>query len=159
MGGARRRAWVLAVVAGLAGCSGGGDGGGEALSGAAAESTTTAAGSFEERSAVTDLSLAATGMSLVANEISLRALQGGGAEYCRTQAPAELEPHRATLEAASDREVQERASAALDDLASVVERCAGAGDPAALQAAIQRYDASFQRLRRSLDELIGTGGG
>lgn len=156
-GGGRRRAWFLvaSVVAGsaLAGCSDDGDtgGGDEAASTAAAEQ------SFEERDAVARLSSAATGMSLVASDISLRALQGGGADYCRSEAPAELAPHRATLEGARDEEVRRRAGVALADLDAVVDACAGGGEQARLQDAIARYNASFTRLRERLDQLLGTG--
>ena len=151
----RRRAWSLAacVVAAsaVAGCS---DDGGE-VDGSA--STTAAAQTFEERDAVARLSSAATGMSLVASDISLRALQGGGVDYCRSEAPAELTPHRATLEGAEDEEVRRRAGAALADLEVVVEACAGGEEQERLQDAIARYNASFTRLRERLDQLLGTG--
>jgi hypothetical protein len=155
---ARRRAWVLTacVVAGsaVAGCSDDGDGGAEEE---AASTTTAAPQSFEERDAAARLSSAATGMGLVASDISLRALQGGGADYCRSEAPAELAPHRTTLEGAEDEEVRRRADAALDDLDAVVEACAGGEEQAVLQDAIARYNASFTRLRQRLDQLLGTG--
>lgn len=143
------------VVAGtaVAGCSDDGDTGGEDE---AASTTAAAEQSFEERDAVARLSSAATGMSLVASDISLRALQGGGADYCRSEAPAELTPHRATLEGARDEEVRRRAGAALADLDAVVEACAGGEEQARLQDAIARYNASFTRLRERLDQLLGT---
>lgn len=158
MGVARRRAWALAVALTLASaaCSGGDDAADEA-DGAGASTTAVAEPSFEERDALTQLSMAATGVSLVANEISLRALQGGGADYCRSEAAAELAPHRATLEAAADEEVRRRAQATLGDLTAVTEACAGGTDQAGLQQAIQRYDASFRQLRQRLDQLLGTG--
>ena len=154
---ARRWAWLLAacVVAGSAavGCSDdeGGGGAGEV------SSTTAGSQSFDERDALAQLSSAATGMSLVASDISLRALQGGGADYCRSEAPAELGPHRTTLEGAEDEEVRRRAGDALGDLDAVVEACAGGEEQAVLQDAIARYNASFTRLRQRLDQLLGTG--
>jgi hypothetical protein len=157
--GARRRAWFLAacVVAGpaVAGCSDDGDTGG--VDEAASTTAAAAERSFEERDAVARLSSAATGMSLVASDVSLRALQGGGADYCRSEAPAELTPHRATLEGAGDEEVRRRAGVALADLDAVVEACAGGGEQGRLQAAVARYNASFARLRERLDQLLGTG--
>lgn len=154
--GTRRRAWLLAacVVAGAAaGC--GDDGGDGGTGGEGGAAPTSAAQSFEELDAVARLNSAATGMSLVASDISLRALQGGGADYCRNEAPAELTPHRATLERARDEEVRRRAGAALADLDAVVEACAGGGGQARLQDAIARYNASFTRLRERLDQLLG----
>ena len=157
MGATRRRrwagAWAAAAVLVVAACSGEDD---EAVGGDDG-TTTTAAVPFEERDALMQQSLAATGLSLVANEISLRALQGDAAEYCRTQAPAEMAPHRATLEAAADAEVRRHAQATLGDLTAVADACAGGQDKAAVQQAIQRYDASFTQLRRRLDQLLGTG--
>lgn len=151
---ARRRVWAVVVVllaAPVAAACSDDDG---TADDAAVSSTTGSTLSFEERDTVTQLSSAATGMSLVANDISLRALQGSGAEYCRMQAPAELAPHRTTLEGAADDEVRRRAQAALGDLDSVVDACAGGGDQAALQDAIQKYGASFQQLRQRLDQLL-----
>ena len=154
----RWRAWVLAVfvvaASAVVGCSDGGDGGN---GGEDAASTTAGPQSFEERDAVAQLSSAATGMSLVASDISLRALQGDGVDYCRTQGPAELAPHRTTLERAGDEEVRRRADAALDDLDDVVEACAEGEEQAVLQDAIARYNASFTRLRQRLDQLMGAG--
>lgn len=156
----RRRAWSLAVVLALAAtaCSGGDEGDDAGGEGDGATTTVAAAGgSFEQRDAVLQLSMAATGVSLVANEISLRALQGGAADYCRSGVAAELEPHRATLAAAADAEVRRRAEVALGDLAAVADACASEKDEASLQQAIQRYDASFGQLRQRLDQLLGTG--
>lgn len=151
----------MAVMAVMAGCSDDD----EPLADDAAAGSTSAQGdtsastlSFEERDAALQLNFAATGLNLVATDVGLRTTRGDGAEYCRATAPAEVDPHQAVLEAAADAEVRKLAAAALGDLRRAIELCAGGADAAGVQEAIDRYNATFDRLRRRIDSLVDPAG-
>ena len=137
------------------GCSDGGDD--DPAADSAAAPTTGATGSFEQRDAATELNLAATAMNAVAADLGLRASTGGGAEYCRSTAPGELGPHLPTLEGASDADARRYAAATIDDLRATIAVCADGGDAAAVGEALGRYNASFDRLRTRIEELLGVG--
>ena len=156
----RLRAAVLAVALGLAaaGCSddgGSDDGSGDGEMGGTGTTATTV--SFEEKDAALQLNIAATGMNIVATDVALRAGKPQGADYCRTTAPAELEPHRTVLEAADDAEVRQGAQAALAELRTVLDRCVDGGDSAAVAEGVQRYNEAFQRLQRRIATLLDRG--
>lgn len=154
----RRVAAIVVVLVGVtgAGCSGGGDDG---AGGAESESSTTATTlPFEENDAAVRLNIAATGMNLVASDVGLRTLRGPAVDYCRSQAPAELEPHRSELGAAVDPTVRQHAEAALAELAKAIELCANDAGSPAIQAALEKYNASFERLRERIDARRGAGG-
>lgn len=147
---------AVAVMAGAAGCS---DGDERPAADAAAQGDTSASTlSFEERDAALQLNFAATGLNLVATDVGLRTTRGDGADYCRATAPAEVDPHQAVLEAAADGEVRKLAGAALGELRRAIELCAGGADAAGVQEAIERYNASFDRLRRRIDSLLDPAG-
>ncbi len=162
----RGRLWqavrvAVAVAAMASGCSDGDEPSAddaEAGSTAAQGDKSASTLSFEERDAALQLNFAATGLNLVATDVGLRTTRGDGADYCRTSAPAEVDPHRTVLEAAADAEVRKLAGAALGDLRRAIELCAGGADPSGVQEAIDRYNASFERLRRRIDSLLDPSG-
>lgn len=114
-------------------------------------STTSSTLSFEQRDASFQLTSAATGMNLVASEVSLRSVRGQGAGYCRDTAPGELAPHRAPLAAAADAGVRAAAEVALASLVEAIDVCAGGGDAEAVQQAIDAYNADFRQLSQRLE--------
>lgn len=114
-------------------------------------STTSSTLSFEQRDATFQLTSAATGMNLVASEVSLRSVRGQGAGYCRDTAPGELQPHRAALAAAADAEVRQAAEVALASLGKAIDVCAGGGDAEAVQQAIDAYNTDFERLSERIE--------
>lgn len=144
-------ALVLLLAVG-GGCS---DGGGDDGEDAGAASTTGDPVSFEQRDAATQLNVAATAMNSVAADVGLRASTGGAAEYCRSSAPNELAPHVTTLEGAADADARRYAAAAIDDLRAAIALCAEGGDAGAVGQAMGRYNASFDRLRTRIEELLG----
>lgn len=148
---------AVALLAGAAGCSRDGDDDEEIGDAALGSSTTASTLSFEEADTAVTLNTAATGMNIVATEVGLRARQEGGADYCRTGAPAELAPHRAALEAAADDEVRERAGAALARVQEAIDLCAGGSDAMAVEDALTAYTTSFEHLRERLDVLLDGG--
>lgn len=161
LGRAVRVVVAVAAMAGASGCSNDDEPSVEdAASGStAAEGDTSASTlSFEERDAALQLNFAATGLNLVATDVGLRTTRGDGADYCRTSAPAEVDPHQAVLEAATDAEVRKLAGVALDDLRRAIELCASGAGAADVQEAIDRYNATFERLRRRIDSLLDPAG-
>ncbi|MGQ0520155.1 MAG: hypothetical protein ACT4PX_03250 [Actinomycetota bacterium] len=114
-------------------------------------STSSSTLSFEQRDAAFRLTSAATGINLVASEVGLRSVRGQGGGYCRDTAPGELEPHRAALGAAADADVRRAAEVALASLAKAIEVCAGGGDGAAVQQAIDAYNADYERLSERIE--------
>ncbi|HET9444352.1 MAG TPA: hypothetical protein VFO65_13565 [Acidimicrobiales bacterium] len=137
---------ALLVVA-LAACS---DGGRASAGDATSSSTGTP---FEERDAALRLSSAATGMNLVAGSVSLQAAGAGPADYCSTGALPELEPHRATLEAAAEPAIRRDAATALADLHEAIELCAAGKGATEFKDAIDRYNTSFEALRKRIADL------
>lgn len=154
-----RGGWRPALLAGAAllalapGC--GGDGRvGEAREG---PGTTMDSARRDAAIALNQANIAAVGMNLVAADVGLRSTRADGAEYCRSAAPAELGPHRATLEAAADPEVRRRAERALAGLGEAIDRCAGGAGADAVAEAIAAYNAAFARLRERIDALLESG--
>ena len=135
-------ALVLTALAG--GCSDGDD---------EAASTTSSTASFEQGAVTLELNIAATGLSTVATDVSLRSARGEGRAYCAATAAQELAPHEATLEAAADAEVRRRAEAAVTELRRAIDLCAGDAEAAAVNQAITTYNAAFARLRDRIDAL------
>lgn len=142
---------LLAAMTVVACSAGGSDGGTDGGGKASATSTTGTTLSFEENDALVRLNIAMTGMNLVASDIGLRTLRGPAVDYCRSQAPAELEPHRAELVAAADASVRQHAEVALGELAKAIELCANGADSSAVRDALDSYNARFQRLRDQIE--------
>lgn len=118
--------------------------------------TTRSTLSFEEADTALGLNIAATGVNVVATDVGLRAGRDGGVEYCRSEAPAELAPHRSALESAADPEVRRRAGVAIGQLQEAMDLCAAGSDATAVQQAILAYSDSFDLLRERIDALLGT---
>ena len=144
-----------AAVAVLAGACGGGDDDAEQADGG--DTTTTVdTRPFEERAAIQELNLAATGMNIVAADVSLRMSTDGG-EYCRTKATEELAPHRSVLEKAADPLVVQGAQAALAELGEAITACAGGTEATAVHAVLDRYRARFETLRKRIEARLTAG--
>lgn len=148
-------ALLVALLLSATGCGGDGEEGGD---GDALLTSSTSApsgtGPAPDGGDALSLNIAATGMNIVATEVGLKMAQGQGPGYCKDTAPGELQPHRATLEAATDAEVRQKAGAALADLLRAIQQCVD-GDADAVRATLDAYNAKFRPLQDRIAVLLG----